>query len=326
MYALSVVVPVYNTAKYIERCARSLFEQSLKNIEFIFVDDGSSDESLGVLEKVIEKYPNRKSHVRILRHEKNLGTLCTKLDGLVEATGEYFIVCDSDDWVDKDAYQTMYEMAHKIGADIVTCDYLKEFDDHHLYCKHDPSPYNRGVDIVANSYLTAFEWQECTGIFRNRQDILSKVSRIEGLCMWDDVYVAILLFYFSNHVVHIAKPYYHYDRTFHGSVSENKGDQRWRDQKQVVDKLHDFLKDSCPMTLHWLELDTVVPYIMASGHLKWIDVFPGCQKYIGEMKLWPFYWRWAYGWLAKGQSLPCRLTLLAQKTYKCVRHTSKDKT
>ena len=73
MPKLSVVIPVYGVEKYIERCARSLFEQTLDDIEYIFVNDCTKDGSIDILNAVINDYPARKEQVRIVHHEKNKG-------------------------------------------------------------------------------------------------------------------------------------------------------------------------------------------------------------------------------------------------------------
>lgn len=325
MYKVSVIVPIYNTEKFIERCARSLFKQTLADIEYIFVDDHSQDNSIPILRSVIDCYPKRKPHTKIFQHDRNLGTLCTKLDGLRSATGEYFIVCDSDDWVDVEAYQTFYEKAKETGADIVIGDYLKEYNNFSEYCSHSPGNLSNGIDIIKNSYLSGFEWQECTGIFKNQQGILSTIERIEGLCMWDDVYVGIVLFYYAKKVVHIPKPFYHYDRTVHGSVSESVADKRWSDQEKVVRELQKLLIEKCGLTLHWLELDTVIPYITRSNSLDWIDMFPGCEHYISQMKLWPYYWRFAYSSLARGHKLPYRTLKVIRTITKKIGGSNEEK-
>ena len=325
MYKISVIVPIYNTEKFIERCVRSLFEQTLLDIEYIFVDDHSTDNSIEILKHVIDNYPDRKSHTKIISHDRNLGTLCTKLDGLRLATGEYFIVCDSDDWVDENAYQTLYDKAVETGADIVIGDYLKEYINSSKYCSHSPGNYTNGIDIIKNSYLTGFEWQVCTGIFKNQQNILSTIDRIEGLCMWDDVYASIGLFYYASKVVHISKAFYHYDRTVHGSVSEELANRRWRDQEKVVQKLQGLLNHECVLTLRWLELDTVIPYMIRTNQLDWIDMFPGCEKYISQMKQWPFYWRWAFISLSHGHKLPYRMLKKNLQVYKQIRGTYEQK-
>ena len=72
-YKVSVVIPVYGVEKYIERCARRLFEQTLDEIEYIFVDDYSQDKSIDILEKVASEYPKRQQDLSIIHHAQNLG-------------------------------------------------------------------------------------------------------------------------------------------------------------------------------------------------------------------------------------------------------------
>lgn len=81
MYSVSVIIPVYKVEKYIERCARSLFEQTLESIEFIFVDDCSPDQSIKILQSVLQEYPHRTPHTKIIRHERNRGLAAARNTG-----------------------------------------------------------------------------------------------------------------------------------------------------------------------------------------------------------------------------------------------------
>lgn len=123
MPKVSVIIPVYGVEKYIERCARSLFEQTLDDIEFIFVDDCTPDRSIEILNRVLDEYPQRKNQVKILRHDKNHGLPITRQTGLKVVSGEYIAHCDSDDWVDVTMYEKMYNKAIEEGSDVVVCDY-----------------------------------------------------------------------------------------------------------------------------------------------------------------------------------------------------------
>lgn len=124
-YKVSVVVPVYGVERFIERCARSLFEQTLDSIEYIFVDDCTKDDSVNILYKVIKCYPSRKNHVRILHHTVNKGLPQARKTGIQECHGEYIAHCDSDDWVSVNMYKAMYEYAIHHNYDIVHCDYIR---------------------------------------------------------------------------------------------------------------------------------------------------------------------------------------------------------
>lgn len=122
MVAVSVCIPVYKVEKYIEKCARTLFEQTMTDgIEFIFVNDCTPDKSIDVLEKVLEEYPHRKAQTRIIHHEKNRGPVAARNTAIKNASGNYIICCDSDDWIDLELYETMYRKALETDADVVCC-------------------------------------------------------------------------------------------------------------------------------------------------------------------------------------------------------------
>ena len=126
MPEVSVIVPFYKAEKTIEKCARSLFEQTLDDIEFLFVDDCSPDGSLRVLETVLEDYPSRKSQVRILKTDSNSGSALARVLGIEKAAGEYLIHCDGDDEVERTMYKTMSEKARQEDSDFVWCDFFRD--------------------------------------------------------------------------------------------------------------------------------------------------------------------------------------------------------
>ena len=119
MIKVSVIIPIYKAEKYILRCIHSLFDQTLDEIEFIFVDDCSPDKSIQILNQAIEQYPERKNHVKIIRLNKNSKQAAARQVGLDNATGMYVIHCDPDDWVDLDFYETLFLAAIQSDLDIV---------------------------------------------------------------------------------------------------------------------------------------------------------------------------------------------------------------
>lgn len=120
---ISVIIPVYNVAPYIKECAESLFNQTLSNIEYIFIDDGSSDNSLQILEETLSHYPHRKEGVKIIKHLTNKGVSATREEGMKIAGGKWMIHCDSDDTLPVDAYEKMLLSAEENDVDIVACGY-----------------------------------------------------------------------------------------------------------------------------------------------------------------------------------------------------------
>ena len=160
MPKVSVIIPVYGVEKYIGRCARSLFEQTLDNIEYIFVDDCTPDKSMEVLQAEIEKYRLRfaeeKKVVRTTRMPSNSSQAAVRRHGSQLATGDYIIHCDSDDWVDTDLYEKMYNEAINSGADVVFCPFKDEYMDHSTVRKW-RTPAATGKGVIESRYATAIE-------------------------------------------------------------------------------------------------------------------------------------------------------------------------
>ena len=132
-YKISIIIPIFKVSNFIERCVCSLFEQTLQDVEYIFVDDASPDDSIEILKSCIERYPERKGQVTILTHEQNKGLPAARNTGLAVATGEYVFHCDSDDFVEKDMLEDMYNAAEATDADMVYCDFYLSFEKNERY-------------------------------------------------------------------------------------------------------------------------------------------------------------------------------------------------
>lgn len=114
---VSIIIPVYNVEKYIDKCLHCLVNQTLKNIEIIIVNDGSPDNSQIIIDKYVEKYPNKiKSFIK-----ENGGQGSARNFGLTKATGEYIGYVDSDDYIELDMYEKLYNKAKTKNYDIVSC-------------------------------------------------------------------------------------------------------------------------------------------------------------------------------------------------------------
>lgn len=125
---ISVLIPIYKVEAYIEKCVKSLFGQTYENIEYIFVDDCTPDNSIAVLQSVMEKYPCRRNRTRIIRNATNQGIAAVRNILLENATGEYVIFIDSDDWVELSMIENLVNEAQATDADIVCCDLIVEYE------------------------------------------------------------------------------------------------------------------------------------------------------------------------------------------------------
>lgn len=111
---ISVIVAVYGVENYIEKCVRSLFEQTLDAVEYIFVNDDTPDNSIVILKSVLDEYSERKNNTHIINFETNTGVANARTVGMKLATGKYMIHCDLDDYLEDDALEVLYKEAVKL--------------------------------------------------------------------------------------------------------------------------------------------------------------------------------------------------------------------
>lgn len=207
MPKISVIIPVYGVEKYIERCARSLFEQTLDSIEYLFVDDDTQDNSIAILRQVLEDYPLRKSQVLIHKMEKNSGQAAVRKWGIQNATGEYIIHCDSDDWVNANMYKDMYDKACNDDADVVICDYYKTDGNNYNHIVKACHSTNRSTFI---DYLLCQidPWALWNKLFR-RGCVPTDMIYPNGN-MAEDMVICSQQILQCNKISYIPKPYYYY--------------------------------------------------------------------------------------------------------------------
>ena len=210
MAKVSVVIPVYKVEDYIETCVRSLFEQTLHDVEYVFVDDCSPDRSVEILKDLIDEYHSRLEEegktVQILRMPVNSGQAKVRREGVAHCTGDYIIHCDSDDWVDTDMYRSMYETAVASGSDVVVCDYkvtCAEPDTCRLFTCHADSPEK----LIENSLFLKDSCALWNKMFR--RECYSGL-RFPSEAMGEDMVITVQLLLACRSFTCIHEPYYIY--------------------------------------------------------------------------------------------------------------------
>lgn len=136
---ISVIIPVYNVEKYLDKCIMSVINQSYKNLEIIIVDDWSTDNS----RVLCDKYAKIDNRIKVF-HKKNGGLSDARNFGLKHATGEFIAFLDSDDWVDKDLYKILYDNIFKYKCDISVCKYKK------VYNEDEKVDENNNIELLDN--------------------------------------------------------------------------------------------------------------------------------------------------------------------------------
>lgn len=209
MVKVSVVIPVYGVERYIERCVRCLMEQTLEDMEFIFVNDCTKDSSVEILERVICEYKKRKDNVKIVHHSCNRGLPQARKTGLFYATGDFIAHCDSDDWVDSELYEKLYYSALANNSDIVVCDFLV-----HRENGVDLKIGTREKDI--DNYIPNLLFQKNPVSMVNkliRREVYMNDIHFPSDNMGEDMATTLQLIAHCHKMSYVEWTYYHYDGT-----------------------------------------------------------------------------------------------------------------
>lgn len=207
MPKISIVVPVYGVEKYIERCARSLFEQTLNDIEYIFVDDCTPDDSISILNKVLMEYPERINSTKIVKMSKNSGLPAVRKYGVSLAKGDYIIACDSDDYVEKEMYEIMFNMAKNNDLDLVQCDIEVVDDEKSLYAISSKKAQLSSEELKTMIIDGDISNSLCNKLVKysiyHNPELQFPTRNID-----EDNVLSVQLAYFSSKLGYINEPYY----------------------------------------------------------------------------------------------------------------------
>lgn len=323
MPKVSVIIAVYNVAAYIEKCAVSLFEQTLDDIEYIFVDDCSTDNSIAVLDQVILRYPNRAGQVKKIRNPKNSKVAYTRTVGMKAATGEYVIHCDPDDYVEKDAYNILYETAISTGSDIVACNYKVEEINRTSIAKnryHSTKP-QECIKHLYQSYFFPALWSHMVkrSLYTDN-DIYPYADINTG----EDLNVLLRVFHHAKKLTYIPEPFYHYimrgsSLTHNPDVMALWNNNISKNLKAIIQFFEVTGDNEYITTLNYLKF-TKKQFLLSANPPQlrmWYDTYPECREDIFKfsyltMSRKLMYWCFAhcYGMMA----LCYRLKKIISKT------------
>lgn len=186
-YKVSILVPVYGVEEYIERCARSVFEQTYRNLDIVFVDDCTPDKSIEILKRVLEDYPERKEQTRILCHYHNRGLSAARNTAMEVAKGRYIYFLDSDDSITNDCIEIMVKAMQSGKWDMVTADYteigLTKTDTTYKKVQlHDAEIFG---DDILKSFSMKWHWNACNKLLDTYYLRKFGIKFIEGIYFED---------------------------------------------------------------------------------------------------------------------------------------------
>lgn len=300
---LTVITPFFKVAPYIGRCAESLLSQTLEDIEFIFVDDASPDESRAVLGNVIKHFPKR--NVRILTHPKNKGLPAARNTGLREAKGEFVYHCDSDDWLEKDMLAKMVETAELTHSDFVYCDFWMEFEDGSRYMGN--PTYTKPEDMIKAGFLGGLMKYNVWNKLCRRSLYSSDILFPEGHGMGEDM-TMIRVALRATQVAHRSEALYHYVKSNANAFSNTFSDKHLTDilynASRTIRHLTDWKVKDIELYINFFKLNTKLPFLMSGDKAQfklWKEWFPEANPYILQNKHLPIRTRIIQWMAAHGQ-------------------------
>lgn len=238
---LSVIIPVYNAEKFLDRCILSVVNQTYRNLEIILVDDGSTDNSADMC----DNWKESDSRV-FVHHQKNAGPGVARNTGIELRRGEYTTFVDSDDWIESDMYEKMLEAAVTTGSEIVGCPSVIDFDDGTHRENHADVPegfVNKNQCIIDFLEGNRHAW----GAVHNKiyKSGLWNNVRFPAVNHLEDYVVSSKLFNEANTVYFCAHPYYHHTVNT-ASLSMSGWSNGWLTIPDTTDKIVDYLRNNSP--------------------------------------------------------------------------------
>lgn len=255
---ISIVVPIYNVEKYLNRCLDSLVNQTFKDIEIIALNNGSTDNSLNIL----KEYAEKDERIKIIDND-NLGVSEARNIGIREAKGKYIVFVDSDDWIDIDMIEVLHKSINTNDCDLVMCNYVREFGDHskekvfnlpeeNLYV--DDEVKNQllrkligpiGKELANPEYLDALGtvWAKMykTSILRDKDLRFVDLNEIGS---GEDTLFNIFVFNEVSKVILLNKPMYHYWRGNSNSITSRYIPNFVEKRRNYFNYMKDFIKDN----------------------------------------------------------------------------------
>ena len=212
--AVSVIIPVYKVQEFIGKCASSLFEQTLEDVEFIFVNDCTPDDSMDVVRKVLEEYPRRASAVKFLDKPSNEGLPAARKSGFALASGQYIAHCDSDDWMEPNMLERMYLEARAYDADAVVCAWMR--DDESIPTKYVIAGENCRDFILEDMVAVG----EMASVWRYivKREVYLKGVEFPKFNQGEDHALMVQLVYNCDSIYCVRMPLYHW-RTNNASIT-----------------------------------------------------------------------------------------------------------
>ena len=298
---ISVIIPVYNVEKYVERCILSIMSQTYtESVECIVVNDCTPDNSMKIVEKMVSDYKGQ-IQFKLLYHEHNRGVAAVRNTGLDAASGDYIIQIDSDDYCEPDMLEKMYAKAVEEDADIVVADYWRSGADRELYCTNivSATKISRIKDFLQNK-RQGYLWCQ---LIRRLLLVDHHIKLDEGIDFAEDFNLSCKMYCYAENVAYIPKAFVHYVQYNMSSYVKSMGRKSLENIIQGEKAIMNFFeekgmhKEVYEDLLMWRISHFVILLFRSEGKLQryiislYSDIPPFIkQKYLTVSRKSSFYW------------------------------------
>lgn len=251
---VSVIIPVYNTEKYLKKCLDSVVNQTYKNIEIIIINDGTLDNS----EKIILDYQKKHSNIIYLK-QKNKGQASARNLGIKKASGDYITFIDSDDYVDLNMIGSMVSLINS-KTDIVICDIKKEYEDKTVLFKNYWNIKKESNKNYMTSHMGPVARLYKTSLFKD-----NKIYFKEGV-IYEDLATVPIIGMYVNEIKYLDKAYYHYVIRSNSSMNKIVYDKKLENIFDVMKHLYSNIKDGFSDEIEYLFIE----HLLYSASLRFL--------------------------------------------------------
>lgn len=242
---ISIIIPVYNSEKYLVCCLESIINQTYQNIEIILIDDGSKDGS----SKICDEYARKDKRIKVI-HKQNNGAAAARNTGLDNASGEYIAFVDSDDYIELNMYQEMMKINQQYDCDLVLCDCYKENESTKIIFTHDIREGYYDKDMLYKEYFPTLLMtnsvdypptiSNCVCLFKRKLIEENNLRYKEGMRFSEDLLFGSQAAYYTNSFYYMKnKAFYHYVLN-NESVTHTFFSNKWIMMKSLYEYIKEF--------------------------------------------------------------------------------------